>query len=627
MDALLNAYTFFLHDPRTFYFGVALSLTLIVLFWGQWQLGLEYSMSEGISVLLRRVIVWSAFSYCILLPFFLVMVSMLMFDNQHTDLWFDSFTIGLQQSLKLLFVTIVASIFLRVLIYREIRPRWSAWVRQMRVAQVKGTKSDIRVEKDRLNTQSFAPEKYYREGQMFLGMDESGQPIYVDDEHWQSWNQKIIGPTQTGKGVLLGVQLDQAIRKGHTVVFIDPKPDQHGRAIMIKACAESGRPFQEIDLTGQGQQNGTMTWEPFLSGTLRDRKARLHAILDLNETGTDGDFYKQIERREIDAVLPRWDGTVAHLYRLLCDKDTTARSTNLLQELMALDAISLIHGEDNLQLNLSNYLTQNDQGAVLYVRASMKDMPVVRATKALIQELVQSAIHLHDQRDRHLFMVIDESKFFISDLLSDSLATIAGFNANICICYQSILDLLNLKDRSLNAKAIAEAIDINCKLTVSYLAGNSETAEWMSKKSGTIIKPIYDRERVTTGTLGGDTFEGTSFLTQEEIPLITENQARILPERVGVLYQPGELAKLLHTSWVSVDLDQEISSNQKDEGVVETELRSEQKTTETESFPEVSEQHPAPLGKAVSLADIDALLGTKEMPIPVNGLIVRIEDL
>ncbi|ECL4300288.1 hypothetical protein FTG91_24945, partial [Salmonella enterica] len=93
---------------------------------------------------------------------------------------------------------------------RFIRPKLSAWFRRFRVSQTSDTMSDIRIEQGKYQPKNFNPLEWYREGEFFFGMDDKNLPIYKSDDYLSKVNIKILGATQTGKGVIQGVLADQA---------------------------------------------------------------------------------------------------------------------------------------------------------------------------------------------------------------------------------------------------------------------------------------------------------------------------------------------------------------------------------------------------------------------------------
>ena len=192
---------------------------------------------------------------------------------------------------------------------RFVIPRFSAFKRRWRVRQTGETPTDIRNEKGRFTQKRYKPSDYYKPGYFFWGLDENNEPIYDLMSVWLSRHFRYVGPTQTGKGVEIGVALDQVIRAGVCTWFIDPKPDKHAKKIMLKACKESGRRFVELDLRG-GKKGA---YEPFSGGEIRHAMDRLIYFLGLRDTGEQADFYKSIERSIITKALDMWDRKLSSL--------------------------------------------------------------------------------------------------------------------------------------------------------------------------------------------------------------------------------------------------------------------------------------------------------------------------
>ncbi|NND65564.1 MAG: type IV secretory system conjugative DNA transfer family protein, partial [Gammaproteobacteria bacterium] len=451
-------------------------------------------------------------------------------------------------------------------------PRLSSARRLLRVKQSGEELSDIRTEAGRLKGKRFAPSKYYKSNQFFLGLDDSGKPVYEDDSTWKSWNQKIIGPTQTGKGVFIGVQIDQAIRKGYCAIVIDPKPDKHLKAIMKQACQDTGRNFVELDLNpGHPGQ-----WAPFAGGAPRERRARMYYALSLNDTGKESDFYKAKERSVIDDLLfPKekvglspdptrpnveWDWTIGRMLELLdrpAIEDDVRRTLSLLSEWNSIDTFSpdLKRGQ---AFSVERALLNND---VVYVRASLMDRNILKAASVLIMEMVQELMRLYKNgrpQGSHIFLLIDEVKFMISDQLANALATCVGFDSNISIAYQSILDLQDLDDANVNAKTVENSVNINCKLTLCYQAANAETAMWAEELSGTQLKAVTGGESVKVGRHGVEKWTEERSIVRQEAPIISHNTMLMLPQMVGVLFRPATIATVLYTAWVAVDGVEEI---------------------------------------------------------------------
>ena len=433
---------------------------------------------------------------------------------------------------------------------RFITPKFSALKRRFRVRQSGDELSDIRVEANRMQAKQFNPKDYYQPDEIFFGLDEKGKPIAIKEDTWKVQNQRYIGPTQTGKGVLLGVQLDQAIRNNHTVIFIDPKPDPYGFSIMKQACLETKREFVALDLNDQ--QVFPLKYELFAGGSYRDRLGRLISCAKLESTGNESDYYHRKERAILNEVFPREPCSLPALLELLEQEqyqDKTGTSCSMIREMLHVQSLDV--RPDNDTLNLADILRHNQ---VLYVRSSLHDSVVKAASTMLITEVIQEVMRLKAERQSHVFLVIDEIAFLISETIADALATMTSFDAHLCLAYQSEGDLLNGHDTKINWKAIAQRVKTNSKIHLYYRAEEFDTAQIMADKSGTQVKAVTRAQRVSTGRHLEETWEGNRDIHGVEEAFIHPNVAMTLPERVGVFFQPTQTAQVLYTSWVPVDI-------------------------------------------------------------------------
>ncbi len=433
---------------------------------------------------------------------------------------------------------------------RVITPKVSALKRRFRVRQSGDELSDIRVETRGKQAKNFDPRRYYQEGNIFFGLDEHGTEIRVDEETWKIQHQRYIGPTQTGKGVLIGVQLDQAIRKNHTVIFIDPKPDPYGFSIMKQACLETNRELVALDLNDE--QVFPLKYDLFAGGSYRDRLGRVIACAKLASTGNESDYYHRKERAVLNDVFPKGPITLRALLSLLEEEEVrekTGTSCAVLRELLHVQSLDVQDGDETL--NLATILRDNQ---VLYIRSSLHDAVVKTATTMLITELIQETMRLKAERNSHVFLVIDEIAFLITETIADALATLTSFDAHLCLAYQSEGDLLNGHDTKINWKAIAQRVKTNSKMHLYYRAEEFDTAQIMADKSGTHIKAVTRAQRVSAGRHLEETWGAERDIHGVEEAFIHPNVAMTLPERVGVFFQPAHTAKILYTAWVPVEV-------------------------------------------------------------------------
>ena len=400
---------------------------------------------------------------------------------------------------------LAVGILLNLLCSRYLYPVWSALMRKIRVRQFYDVQSDIRKEATRFKAKQFVPQKYYKKDKTFIGLDEANQPIHVPLDTWRETNMQIIGPTRFGKGVILGTLMDQAIRRGDSLMYIDPKADKFAPHILYQACLETGRPFYYLTL----HDHGVGSWAPFAGGELRDGLNRLELSFGLELTGEAGsDFYKSQERRLLERAFAE-NRDIQDLYRVL--EETEAR--RILAELAQWRSLRSLCPAPGEGFEIARALKED---AVVYVQGHLFDSVVKAATKAFIVELIQESRRLARERNTHLTVAVDEVSFLTSKPLVQALATSVGFQCNFILAYQSQNDLLNLEDRTLNPRYIYQSINVNSQLKAVYAGADQETAEWVASLSGTIVKDITKMERTEINETGGESFEKQRMLGSQE---------------------------------------------------------------------------------------------------------------
>ncbi len=448
-------------------------------------------------------------------------------------------------------VLLTASIFISYCWHRYTYPAIQKFIRKHTKRKSEDKLSDIRDEMDNVKSIEFKPSDYYKDGYFFFGLDDNHQPIYLDDKQFASRHSKILGPSQTGKGVGLGVLIDQAIRKGWGVWFNDIKPDDFIYHIMRQACLETGRELNYLDL------NGTYgTYEPFKNGTLRQREERIKRACKINDGGTDADHYKSGNRQVLDFLLPKCDGSLTHLldllngnglndndYEFVIEKGSTLKER--IQEFLKLEALQ--PSDNRTQFNIQELM--ND-GEVVYVKGNISDDLVRKANISLLDEFIQ--LGLGGQQKQQIFMVLDEVRFLVTDQLANSLATLLSKKINMAIAYQAKNDLANAPDKSLNVGSIMNGIETNTLITMSYRGHDEETAKWVAGMTGTRIKEITKMEGVELDRFGSEKWTGKKTYGQQEEYLIPTNRILSFNPRVGAFINGGDLACLIKTCWIPV---------------------------------------------------------------------------
>ena len=441
---------------------------------------------------------------------------------------------------------VLGSLFIKLCSQRYLLPALSNLNRHYGIYLSGDRPTDIRDEKIRFSPKVFKPEDYYEKDKISFGLNEQDAPVLIDRDIWRETNLQIIGPTRTGKGVLMGSLINQSILIGDCVIYIDPKGDKFMPSIMAAQAKAQGRDFFYCDLN----DSGPGAWHPFLGGTKRARRARLLTAYGLENTGNESDFYKAKERQVIDLLFQQ-SSKINAMKQMLENKaggklqEQAQRLTSELAEWAEIASLSP-KGEG---LSIEKCLRSN---AAVYIKGSLDDKIVRAATRIIIMEIIQEARRLSGDRSAHLSLYIDELRFLTSNALVDALATVTGFQTNVIVAYQSMNDLRNLEDVNLNPLSIEKSVNTNCQLKFIYGAQDPDTCEWATRMSGEQQKLLTTREETAINGFGAEHWQGKRTRAHSEEAYITSNTMLSLKPCVGVLFQPRELAKIVYTHFVAV---------------------------------------------------------------------------
>ena len=521
-----------------------------------WQLPTEHNSFQSIAHFIRRSIFYISFISIALLSFIYFL-----FDITFSKVIPDSNTFFLNWFLKSLntfkwyvLFSAISGLFLRFYYFRFFHPWVSSTLRDFRNRQSDESESDIRHERLKYNPKSFNPEKFYDKDfkKIFLGIDSNNDAVYVPASTWLETNMMITGPTRYGKGIVIGCLMEQAIIRGDQLIYIDPKNDKFAAKIMLQTCAKSNRPFYYVSLSDEA----VGYWSPFEGGKRRDAYNRLISIFGMMENSGDADFYKAMEKKVFNRLIKLGDPfDIESIYKKVKfhnenvqdDGDRLLKIEAQLENWRQVE--SLNPPKNYTGFSLEKAMLEN---AVVYFQGSLNDEVVKTATKSFILEVIQESARLDLKRKSHLTFMIDEVRFLVSKTLADALATIVGFRVNIVTACQSINDLKTPDDINLDGEATYRSISTNSQLKLVYGGADSDTAEWVAKLSGTIVKQVTSMEKVTVKSAGAEEWDLGRTIKPLEEALITENVALTLPPRVCVVFRPSELATVTFTAPVPV---------------------------------------------------------------------------
>lgn len=448
-------------------------------------------------------------------------------------------------------------------IRRYVITTWSSWTRKWRYRVSDDKLSDIRNLAGKIKGKAYDPRKYYRTKdweQIFVGLGADGKPKYIDTEIMRSTHMEVIGPTGCGKGVVVGVILDQLIAMngvrgaGNVVIAVMPKQDLWLPHVMERRAEAAGCDFRFFDMTRRAKGGG---WAPLAAGDTREKRTRLMSMLGMGESGSDADFYKLGEKRILDEVTERDDLGLVDLKSALekeARKDSkrmAVRAIDTLSEFSKVDTFSVTAEQAGLR---TMDVLEGDRPEIIYVNASLTDETILKMTRALILELTQQAMSLKSKgrRKTHVTLFIDELRFLVSEQFDKALATVAMYDMNVIVAYQSATDLEKVGDRNLNGKAISHSVHTNAQIKLIYRVGDEDQARWAAAQTGKQYKSVAGREEVKVDRFGSEKWGERLMVEKKEEFFYPENLFKSLPARAGVLIVPGKRAELLFTAHVPV---------------------------------------------------------------------------
>lgn len=391
----------------------------------------------------------------------------------------------------------------------------------------------------------YQPNKYFNAKKgMFLGLNEHKKPVFISWQQWRKSHLDVIGTTGSGKGVAAGVLLAQAVSSGESVVVVDPKNDEFLPHVMKQAADAAGVPYVYIDLQSDSPQ-----WNPIFNKSTSDIEELLSAGFSLGEKGTDADFYRLDDRRAARVFA----NTANHeantlldtLKAVLNDQPDIAESGKKfvydLEEIALIPSVNTSTG-----INLEKLL---NQGAVIYVRGSMRNPRILKLQRIFVLSVMQHIESRDRDTARYVCIFMDEFKYLISRPALEALGAIRDKRAHVMIAHQSLGDLRDCP-ADLDAESVIASVNENCAIKLAYKVKDPDTALWLARMSGTILVDDEIRQVKTNAGLT-ETRDGERTLRQAERPLIDTNMLHALPERCAALYGIGE-TQLCFTSPVQV---------------------------------------------------------------------------
>lgn len=392
---------------------------------------------------------------------------------------------------------------------------------------------------------SYKIEPHFRKTKsIFFGIGTHNQKVYVEKEKWLASHVEIVGTTGAGKGVVAGSLLTQSILQGEAVFVIDPKDDEYLPHVLGQAAKEAGVPFYCIDLTGRTPQ-----WNPFQNKSFYDREELLSAGLGMSDKGESADFYRVNDRKAARALAKLSSDKKIPFRAALksfieSDSEAVKNSPKFYEDMEELLSLPVVDIDLGLDIELAI-----QQGAVIYVKGSMRNPRVLKLQKMFVLSLMQHCENREREAARHVCVFLDEFKYMISKPALEALGAIRDKKAHVILAHQSIGDLRDCP-KDLDPESVISSVVENCALKIAYKINDPNTAEWLSNMSGKILIDEESKIFESNGVLVESKKNGR-MLRQAERALIDTNMLMSLPPRCAVLFGNG-LADFIFTSPVNV---------------------------------------------------------------------------
>lgn len=449
----------------------------------------------------------------------------------------------------------IPSVLTAVLWFRIVVPAFNSLTARLtrRTDLERNRKTDVREISKFLPAQvaAYDPRKFVRKtptSQILIGLDEHRKPVAIAYDEFCIRHILLAGGTRSGKGVAAQILIPQALQRGEFVVVLDPKGDDwmpHGFKV---ACEQVGVPYHYLDL----RQSQPAQCNPFSGCNAETLEGMLIGGFGLSEKGEAADFYRLADRkaaRQCAVWLAGHQSATARdaLAALGADWIEAAPAFHsYLSEIAALDSVNAISGGLDVA-------SGERTGGMLYVVGDMIHPGIIRMQRMVLLRLLYLAKNRRylGKTPRKILVFADEFKVHISRPFMTSLGASAGWGLHCILAFQSMQDLADCP-QDLSPEVVKGSVSENCTIKLSYRVDDPDTAEWLSRSTGTVL--VDDESRTVEKNVGlAETVHPVRRISQAERALVDTNMFTNLPKGCGVLRVPGSLARFVYTSPVPTE--------------------------------------------------------------------------
>lgn len=378
----------------------------------------------------------------------------------------------------------------------------------------------------------YDPRNYFSYKKYFLGMGEDRKPILFEKGLSHTL---ITGTSGSGKGRKLQSICAQALLNDEAVIYLDPKDDEWGPHAMYAACSSAGKPYWFLSLT----QKSPPQINILEGASIHETEELLSVAFDLGDKGAASDFYKVKDRkaaRYAAKIAATKQLTLSEISsEMMGDENWQLEAPGFLEKLAEMSALESINARNSSGL-LSTII---ENGGGLYVVGSMTSQQVRRAQQMVFLRLQQiaSSRKRTDKTLRTVCIVADEAKYHLSHPILNGLGASRDKGIRIVLAIQSFLDLRDCP-ADIDPQFAQGAILENTPVKITYRIEDPDTAEWLSRKSGT-IQVDEEIRRIDRNWALSETVDSTRTIRQSESYLIDVNKLMNLPEGWAIIYGAG----------------------------------------------------------------------------------------
>lgn len=439
----------------------------------------------------------------------------------------------------ILIILSILGCILHIALRRQIAPELDRLKHRMikKTELSREQRTDVREIKDYLpTTERYDPMDHIDLAKgIFIGLNEHRQPRYIPVSDWQKQHADIIGTTGAGKGVASGLLLYQSILADEGVFVMDPKDDEWAPHLFKAACEKAGKPFYLIDLRKDDYQLN------FLKDISAEHLEELFiAGFSLAEKGEAADFYRIDDRRAARAtaqlINEHPDATLRDLFNTEYVQGIFDDIKGFYGKIEELSLLNSINANNGLSLK-----TIFDEGGCCYIIGSMRNSKIIAAQRMILVRLLQLA-ELRDRINstpRPIAIFLDELKYHLSRPALEGLGAARDKGVHIIMAHQSIADLRDCP-ADLNGDSVVGAVVENAKFKLVYKLQDPDTAEWISRMTGTILVDDETRTAKTTQMLT-EVVDDKRSIRQAERYFIDNNMLLNLPPFVSFIFTTGNL--------------------------------------------------------------------------------------